>query len=399
MTEIYLGLFISILFALFSSKHHSHRFVTILLAACKFLFISTMVYVIFKENSLPREYSFFLIASIPLILILNNEWKSSALLMSVLLVNIFLLLYNENHNEFIMFMVYMLTGLVLTSPSRADVLRSLLINTSFYVMAWIFLYVSGHGQPNEEISMEILFLALIFFTVILVQCVGISLFPNHRDELYLKKDKSGFNSDILFTLFVLPVHLAMLRPIFFSLSEKFREMFLAVILFFFFVYLFQEYIKREKGNLMAVVNIKIIVIHVILSVYLAGPYEYEEILYYVAIPFVFIHFPFAGRTGTEAIPPHNKTSILNYLFAFIAIGIGPSFIFKTKTYALLLLFRYNSYICLIFILLTTLVIIKFLIFFIKNRPPLIFHKKPLKALLFSVILFAYFFSGHIPDKM
>ena len=404
MEEIYLALFFNTVFILVNGRRLQNRLTKTLSTLLKVLFFFTLSYILYRVSLSDGKtmlssvvYLAFIFFSLPFVLFIGRKWKVDALMMSSLIMGIYFLFQNKYHGEFVSFLLYMLVNLVLMKKVEAKNLKVIIVNISFYVLAWIFLYVSNYDFQQYlpgSIDMEILFLAFFFFNVVLSQCMGISPFYSHRDDYISVVDKKSiFKIDIIFFLIVFPIHLIMLERIFSILDAEYQDFFIITLVIMFFVSLIREYMKKED-DLTIFVNVKLVMMNIMLLTYLSRDREILETLCYVMIPFVLVHFPFLTKENHQ-----QKNNMLNYLFAFFVLGLGPSTIFKIKTYVLLLLFQYNKYLCFFFIFSTILVVIKFLIFFIKNQKYLVYIKNPVYYFVFLVVLCICLFSGHIPDKI
>ena len=371
---------------------------------CKIAFAATLYAALYEAFTMGIEnipsaglYIIFMVPSILVLLFLDGSNKIDVLIMPTILLNIYLLLQNRFNSEFLSFMSYMAVNLVLIigddRKKGTQMLKSILTNISFYTLAWMIFYVLGQ---NDGIHIGATFISLGLFVVILLQCVGASPFCNYYDELYLKTEgKLMFKMGLLFVLFVMPIHLMMLKPVFSLLDDHLQNIFLALLVVFISASLWREYV-RGSDELTAMVNIKLFIISIFLLVFLTEEYEFFQEFYYMSVPFVLVHMPI--HTKKEEIFC-TKDRVLNYIFLFLVLGFSPSVVFKVKSYALLILFYQNPYLCFLFVLSATLVVINFLIFFIRNDQRLIYIKNPLYFAFFLAIICVYLFSVHIPDKI
>ena len=350
---------------------------------CKAVFVVMISSMLFPID----EYHLILIPLVAVFVLSSSDgWEADALMMSIILIHIYLLLKDIHYGEFISFMSYIIaTSAILSKESKKiyDSLRPIFINISFYVLASMAYHLSS--------TTEMVFLSLVFFNMVLIQCIGISPFHSYRDNLSLIKNKlSLFKIDMTFVLFVFPIHLKMFNSLFSLVGQTFQDIFLSILFVLFFLSLYREYTKKESDfDLMA--NVKIVIISIMLINYL-GSADF----YYMAVPFLLVHYPLLKEKKEFS---NLKNTILNYLFFFLVLGLGPSAIFKVKTHTLLLIFHYNKYFFFFFILSTALVIIRFMMVFVGNTNRRIFIKNPLYFTAFFVIICVYLFSGYIPDKI
>ncbi len=376
---------------------------------CKVLFVSATIYILYTLLPFPLALSSNYIIpfsiSIIFLLFLDNERKTDALLMSVVSINIYLLIENIYYSEFIAFMIYIAIILLLSSRFEKKekiigVLKKNILNVIFYTLGHFFIYFSKiehHSKFFYSDNMYIVYTSLTLFIIVLMRSMEGSVFHPYNE--YLDKainKKYIFKIYLLFALFILPQHLLMLRPLFFLLNLDLQNLFLTTIIIVFILSLFREYLRKES-NFTLLINIKLFVMSVILLTFLTKENAVTGNLYYMVLPFVFIHFPcFVEKDNVLNV----KTSILNYIFVVCVLGFGPSIVFAVKTYSLVLLLNHhNIYLFFLFVFSTTLGTIKFLTLFIKNRECLIQIKNPFYYIIFLFILCVYFFSAYIPDKM
>lgn len=377
-----------------------------LLAACKAAFAAFALLAVHGAHAegaaaLPAFGLYALLAapSVLLVLFLDDGPKTDMLLMPAVLVQVHLMDGAEGApGEAVSFVVHSLAALALASagggPRPAWVPRSILGGLSFYVLGWALPLASAPGDEGAA------FLSLSLLSAVLLQGVGVSPFPSHRDALLPAAGRrAAFKMDVLFVLFVLPAHLARTRSLYLLLGPDLRALFLAFLVALLVLSFIRECAGRSD-DLAATVNIKLIAAHVFLLAHLAPGASFAPSLHYAAVLPVLAHLPLAaGGPAPPGSRPLPGTGAANILFLFLVLGLGPSSIFKAKTYALLLLFRQSPLLCLPFVLATTLVSVKFLRVFIKNERRFLHIPGPRRLMAFIAVLCAIMFSGHITDRM
>ena len=356
-----------------------------------FLFFSQLL-----EHQRIFSVAIFYSISIIFLLFLDSERKTDILMMSVVSINIYLLIEKIYHREFISFMIYIITILVLSSKYEKkekliDILKKNILNVSFYTLGNFFIYFS----KNESGNMYIVYMALVLLVVTLIRSMnGLAFHPykEYLDEVPNKKYL--FKIYLLFALFIFPQHLIMFRSIFSLLNSDLKNLFLITIVIAFMLSLLREYIRRES-NFTIFINVKLFVMHIILLTFLTKEHSINNLVHGF-VPLVILHLPtFTRKKGI----PNVATGILNYSFVICVLGLVPSIIFAVKTYSLVFLLNHNIYLFFLFAMAASLATIKFLIFFVKNKEFLIQIKNPFYYVIFLFILYVYSFLIQIPDKM
>ena len=401
MMLIYSILLLNVIFLFLTQKRSWEIYRNI----CKCLFVLISSYALYHSTSV--EYVVLFLVSVVLILFLDRESATDILLMPILSLNTYLLISHVHHSAFISFVLYIIGILSLSSMfenkgQAISIFKFKSIDLCVYSIVYLFIYFLGYNATPQLIGREneyLLYICLMLFSIVLTRSIEGVIFSAYKEDpqgpLY---KKYIFKIYLLFALFVLPEQLKILKTCFLFLNADFQDIFVVSIILYFTLSLLREYI-REDNNFTIFINIRLVVMNIILLTFFIKGDKFIIQLSYMAIPFVLIHLPcFENKKENRPIPVL-KDKLLNYTLAIVLMGLGPSMIFKIKTDTLLFLLNRNIYLFYLFTLSMTLVVVKFLIFFIKNKGHLVQIKNPFYYIVFSCILCIYLFSSYIPDKM